>query len=155
MIVFDHGALQQRREPLLAGILAHGVLEMSDAQVITFLAHAERLTVDEWLDILERARELCAQRLPAVRRLRDKVALDAPTDIGMVVPERITAIARTLEQELRGDGREAEVARFARGVLTQLTAASYAIERCKELRAGDLAQLYSPFERCIPITSLG
>jgi len=51
VIAFEHGAMRHRGEPLLAGILAHGVLEVSDAQVITFLAHAERLTVDEWLGI--------------------------------------------------------------------------------------------------------
>jgi hypothetical protein len=46
VIQFEHGALQRHGEPLLAGILVHGVLAVSDAQVVTFLAHAERLTVD-------------------------------------------------------------------------------------------------------------
>jgi hypothetical protein len=66
VIAFEHGALQHRGEPLLARILAHGVLEVPDAQVITFLAHAERPTVDEWLEILARARELRVQRLPVL-----------------------------------------------------------------------------------------
>jgi hypothetical protein len=71
VIGFAHGGLQHHGEPLLAGILAHGVLEVSNAQVITFLAHAEWVTIDEQLEILQRARELHAQRLQAVRRLRD------------------------------------------------------------------------------------
>ena len=41
MISFEHGALQRQGEPLLAGILAYGVLESPDAQAITFLTHAE------------------------------------------------------------------------------------------------------------------
>jgi hypothetical protein len=32
MIDFEHGALRGRGEPLLAGTLAYGVLETSDAQ---------------------------------------------------------------------------------------------------------------------------
>ena len=59
MIAFEHGALRGRGEPLLAGILAYSVLESSDAQAISFLAHAERLTIDEWvavLDLMERRR---------------------------------------------------------------------------------------------------
>jgi hypothetical protein len=56
LIAFQHGALQHRGEPLLAGILAYGVLEVDVlAQVATFLAAAERLTVEEWLEILGRA----------------------------------------------------------------------------------------------------
>jgi hypothetical protein len=73
MIALEHGALQHRGEPLPAGILAHGILEVADAQVITFLAHAERLTVAEWREILAHARELRAQRLPAVRRLATRL----------------------------------------------------------------------------------
>ena len=156
MIAFEHGALRHRGEPLLAGILAHGVLEPSDAQVVTFLAHAEQLTIDEWLEILERARELRGQRLPAVWRLRDTIALDEPSVIGIIATERIAAIAWTVEQELREQDREAAgVVRFATAVSTQLTAASYAIERCNELGAVDVAQLYAPFERIIPLESLG
>jgi hypothetical protein len=156
MIAFEHGALQHSGEPLLAGILAHGVLEVSDAQVITFLAHAERLTVPEWLAILERARELRTQRLPAVRRLRDTIALDEPTVIGVIANERIAEIARTIEQELREQEREpVGIVRFAGAVVTQLTAAAYAIERCQELGAADVAQLYAPFELVIPRASLG
>jgi hypothetical protein len=107
MIAFEHGALQHRGEPLLAGILAHGILEVSDAQVITFLAHAERLTIEEWLEILTSARELRAQRLPAVRRLRDTIGLTEPSVIGLMANERIAAIALTLEQELHEQGGEA------------------------------------------------
>jgi hypothetical protein len=61
MIAFDHGALQHRGEPLLAGILAHAVLEVSDVRVVTFLAHAEQLTVNKWTEILASARELREQ----------------------------------------------------------------------------------------------
>jgi hypothetical protein len=156
MIAFEHGALQDHGEPLLAGILAHGVLEVADALVITFLAHAERLTVSEWLEILARAREFRVQRLAAIRRLRDTIALDSPTIIGMLANERIAAIAHTLEQELRDPERDGDgIVRFATAVVTQLTAAAYGIERCHELGAADVAQLYSPFESCIPRTSLG
>lgn len=73
MIAFEHGALQHHGEPLFEGILAHGVLAVSDAQVITF---------------------------------------------------------------------------------AQLTAASYAIERGDELGAGDVRQLYAPFEPFIEVASL-
>lgn len=52
--------------------------------MITFLARAEQLMVDEWLQILQRARELRVQRLPAVRRLRDTIALDEPSMIGRI-----------------------------------------------------------------------
>jgi hypothetical protein len=156
MIAFEHGALQRHGEPLLAGILVHSVLETSDAQVISFLANAERLTMDEWLQILERALELRAQRLPAVRRLRDTIAPDEPTVIGLIANERIAEIARTLEQELREQEREAAgVVRFVGAVVTQLTAAAYAIERCRALGAADLAQLYAPFASLIPLASLG
>jgi hypothetical protein len=156
MIAFDHGALQHRGEPLLAGILVHGVLVVSDAQVVTFLTHAERLTIDEWSEILASARALRAKRLPAVRRLRDAIAMDEPSVIGRISNERIAAIARTLEQELRVEDREAAgVVRFAGAVVTQLTASSYAIERRDELGAADMAQLYAPFESFIPLASLG
>jgi hypothetical protein len=155
MIAFEHGALQHRGESLLAGILAHGVLDAADAQVISFLAHAELLTVDEWLEILERARELRVQRLPAVRRLRDTIALDEPTIVGMRATERIAAIARTLEQELREQDREALGAvRFASAVVTQLTAASYAIELSKQLGTGDVTHIYAPFEPLISFASI-
>lgn len=156
MIAFEHGALQRHGEPLLAGILAHGVLEVPDAQVITFLACAERLTVAEWFEIIERARELRGQRLPAVRRLRDTIALDEPTVIGMLANGRIAAIAKTLEQELRDREREGPgLVRFATAMSTQLTAASYAIERSNELGAADVAHLYAPFESMLPLASLG
>jgi hypothetical protein len=156
MIAFDHGALQRHREPPLAGILAHGMLELLEAQAVTFLAHAERLTVIEWLEILERARELRARRLPAVRRLHDTIALDEPTVIGMMANERIAAIARPLEQELREEGREAAgVLRFVTAAVTQLTVASHAIEWYEELGAADLERLYAPFESFIPIEQLG
>jgi hypothetical protein len=156
MIDFEHGTLRRSGEPLQAGILAHGIMKVSDAQVITFLAHAARLTVDEWLDILERARELRAQRLPTIRRLRDMIALEEPSVIGMLANTRIHTIARTLEQELRDQERDAAgVARFITAVVTQLTAAAYGIERCHELGHVDVTQLYLPFEWCIPRTSLG
>jgi hypothetical protein len=58
VIAFEHGAMRHGGEPLLAGILVHGVLKVADAMVITFLAHAERLTVHEWLEILAPARGL-------------------------------------------------------------------------------------------------
>lgn len=45
--------------------------------------------------------------------------------------------------------------RFAGAVVTQLTAAAYAIERCNELGARDVVQLYAPFEFMIPLASLG
>lgn len=126
------------------------MLEVSDAQVISFLAHAERLTVDEWLEILRRVRELRTQRLPAIRRLRDMIALNAPTAVGMLANERIAAITRTLGQELRQQDEEAVgVVRFWTAVVSQLTAAAYAIERSDELGAADLAQLYASFESCI------
>ena len=156
MIAFEHGALRGRGEPLLAGILLHGVLESADAQAISFLAHAERLTVEEWAEILATARELRERRLPAVRRLRDAIAMDEPSAIGLWANTRIAAIARALEQELRDEDREpAGVIRFAGAVVTQLTAASYAIERGDELGPSDVAQLYAPFEPLIPLTSLG
>jgi hypothetical protein len=156
MIAFEHGALQRYGEPLLAGILVHGVLEVSDAQVVTLLAHVERLTVDEWAEILTSAHERRAERLPAVRRLRDAIAMDEPSVIGMLANVRISTIARTLEQELRDEDREAAgVVRFAGAVVTQLTASSYAIERRGELGAADVVQLYAPFERVIPLASLG
>ena len=156
MIAFEHGALQRRGEPLLAGILAHGVLQVPDAQVITFLANAERLTVAEWLEILKRARELRAKRLPALRRLRDVIALDEPTVVGMIANERIATIERTLEQELRDEQRDAAgIVRFATAVVTQLTAATYAIERYNELSTAHVAQLYALFEPLIPLASLG
>jgi hypothetical protein len=156
MIAFEHGALQRHGEPLLAGILVHGVLEVDDASVVTFLAHAERLTVDEWTEILTSAHERRAARLPAVRRLRDAIAMDEPSVIGLIANVRIATIARTLEQELRDEDREAGgVVRFAGAVVTQLTASSYAIERRDELGATDVAQLYGPFEPVIPLASLG
>jgi len=63
---------------------------------------------------------------------------------------------RTLEQELRAQSTEvAGVVRFAQAVVAQLTAASYAIERCNELAAADVAQLYAPFERFIRWAELG
>jgi hypothetical protein len=37
----------------------------------------------------------------------------------------------------------------------QLTASSYAIERRDEMDAGDVAQLYAPFDPVIPLASLG
>jgi hypothetical protein len=52
---------------------------MSDVLAINFLTYAERLTICEWLQIVECARVLRTQRLPAVRRLRDTIALDVPT----------------------------------------------------------------------------
>jgi hypothetical protein len=156
VIAFEHGALRRYGEPLLAGILVHSVLEVPQAQVVTFLAHAEQLTIPEWLEILTRARELRLTRLPAVRRLRDAIALAEPSVIGMIANERISAIARTFEQELREEDREAAgVVRFASAVVSQLTAASYAIERREELGAADLAQLYAPFERYIALALLG
>jgi hypothetical protein len=156
MIAFEHGALERREESLLAGMLAHGVIDVSDAQAISFLAHADRLTNDEWLEILEGAHELRAQRLPAVRRLRDTIALDEPTIIGAIATERIAAIARTLEHELRALDREAaDVMRFATAVVTQLTAAAYAIERSDELADADLALLYAPLASLISWTSHG
>jgi hypothetical protein len=70
-----------------------------------------------------------------------------PTVVGMMVTERIAAIARTLERELREvNGEAAGAVRFAGAVVTQLTAAAYAIELCKELGTGDVAQIYAPFE---------
>lgn len=65
-------------KPLLADILAHGVLEVSDAQVITFLAHAERLTIDEWLEILDRARELraCSESRANGQVVRHSLGID-------------------------------------------------------------------------------
>jgi hypothetical protein len=103
------------------------VLEVSDAQVITFVAHAERLTIEEWIVILASARGTRAVRLPALRRLRDTIAMDEPSVIGLIANERIAEIARTLEQQLREQDREAvSVVRFAGAVVTQLTAASYA-----------------------------
>jgi len=156
MIAFEHGALQHRGEPLLAGILAYGVLESSDAQAISFLAHAEQLTIEEWAGILATARDLRARRLPAVRRLRDAIALDEPSAIGLLANQRIPLIARTLEQELRAQNRDvAGVVRFADAVVTELTAISYAIERRGELGAADVAQLYAPFEAMIPLGRLG
>jgi hypothetical protein len=156
MIAFEHGALQHRGEPLLAGILSYGVLGSADAQAISFLAHAERLTVEERAEILATARELRARRLPAVRRLRDAIALDEPSAIGLLANTRIAAIARTLEQELRArDTDPAGAVRFAGAVITQLTATSYAIERRDELGAADAAQLHAPFEPFIPLASLG
>lgn len=155
MIAFEYGALQRHGEPLLAGILAHGVLAVPDAQVVTFLTCAEQLTVGEWLEILERAREFRAQRLPAIRRLRDTIALAEPSVVGMLAIERIAVIAQTLEQELRDVERDGlGVVRFATAVVTQLTAASYAIERSVELEETDVAQLYAPFEVMIPLASL-
>ena len=124
--------------------------------MITFLAHAERLMIDEWLEILVRARELGVQRLAAVRRLRDTIAMNEPTVVGMLANTRIAAIAHALEQELREqDGEAVGVAHFATAVVVQLTAASYAIERCNELSTADVAQLYAPFETCVPLAMLG
>jgi hypothetical protein len=149
-------ATQHRGESLLAGILAYGVLESSDAQAISFLAHAERLTVDEWAEILATARELCARRLPSLRRLRDAIAMDEPSAIGLLANQRIAVIARTLEQELRAQNRDvAGVVRFADAVVTELTAASYALERRDELGAADVAQLYAPFEAMVPLALMG
>jgi hypothetical protein len=152
VIAFDHGELQRHREPLLAGIIVHGVLKTSDAHVASFLTHAERLTIDEWAEILTSAHE----RLPAVRRLRDAIAMDEPSVIGSIANERIAAIVRTLEQELRDENREAAgVVRFAGAVATQLTASFYAIERRDELGTADVAQLYAPFEPVILLASVG
>jgi hypothetical protein len=118
VIPFEHGTVEHHGKPLLAGILAHGVLEVSDAQVISFLARPERLTIDEWLEILERARERRPNLLPAVRRLRDSIALDELSVLGMMANERIAAIARTFVQELRKQKREAAgVVRFAGEVI--------------------------------------
>jgi hypothetical protein len=65
-------------------------------------------------------------------------------------------IARTLEQELRAQNRDvAGVVRFADAVVTELTAAAYAIERRGELGTADVAQLYAPFEMLVPLESLG
>jgi hypothetical protein len=76
--------------------------------------------------------------------------------IGLMTTERIAAIARTLEQELRDQDRQAAgVVRFASAVVCQLTAASYAIQRCDELGARDVGQLYAPFEMLIPLSSVG
>jgi hypothetical protein len=126
MIAFEHGALRGHGEPLLAGILAHGVLEVADAQVVTFLANAERLTVEEWAGILESARELRARRLPAVRRLRDAIAADEPSAIGLLANQSIAVIARTLEQELRAQSRDvAGVVRFADALVTELAPHAY------------------------------
>lgn len=70
----------------------------------------------------------------AVRRLRDAIALDEPSAIGLLANQRIAVIARTLEQELRAQNRDvAGVVRFADAVVTELTAASYPIERRGEL----------------------
>lgn len=156
MIAFERGALQHRGEPLLAGILAHGVLEVSDAQVVTFLAHAERLTVEEWAEILTTAHELRVRRLPALRRLRDAIALDDPSAIGLLANQRIAVIARTLEQELRAQNRDVGgVVRFADAVVTELTAATDALERRGELGAADVAQLYAPNEAMVPLALMG
>ena len=90
-----------------------------------------------------------------MRRLRDTIAMTAPTVVGMMANTRIAAIAHTLEQELREQDRErAGVVRFATAVVSQLTTAAYAIERCHELRAADVALLYAPFEPCIPLATL-
>jgi hypothetical protein len=40
-------------------------------------------------------------------------------------------------------------------IVTQLTATAYAIERCEELGAADVAQLYAPFEPLIPLVPMG
>ena len=96
------------------------------------------------------------RRLPAVRRLRDAIAIDEPTAIGLPANQRIAIIARTLEQELRVQNRHvAGVVRFADAVVTELTATSYAIERRGELGAADVAKIYAPFETLIPLASLG
>lgn len=147
MIAFEHGALQHRGELLLAGILLHGVLEVPDAQVVTFLAHAERLTVEEWAEILANARERRKQRLPAIRRLRNMIATEEPSAIGLLANQRIAVFARTLDQELRIQRSDvAGVVRSADAVGTELTATSYAIERRGEFGAADVVQLFAPFE---------
>jgi hypothetical protein len=53
--------------------------------------------------ILECARDLRVKRLPAIRRLRDTIAPNEPSVIGLIAAERITATARTFEQELCKD----------------------------------------------------
>lgn len=95
------------------------------------------------------------ERLPAVRRLRDTIAPDEPTALGLLANRQFARIARTLRQELRDQEREsAGVLGFAGAVITQLTAPAYAIERSEDLGAGDVAQLYAPFEALIPLESL-
>jgi len=102
------------------------------------------------------APELLAHRLPAVRRLRDRIRLDEPSVIGSIAEERIAAIARIDGQEPREQEREAAgVVRFDGAVVTQVTAAAYAIERCEKLGAADVAQLYAPFEPLIPLLPMG
>jgi hypothetical protein len=84
------------------------------------------------------------------------VLLVEPSVIETMANERIAAIARTFEQELREQDREAAgVVRFAGVVVSQLTAAAYAIERCDELGAADIAQLYAPFEPFVSFATLG
>jgi hypothetical protein len=156
MIAFEHGTLQQKGEPLLVGLLAHSVLAAAGAHILTFLACAEQLTAEEWTEIVTTARELRAERLPAVRRLRDAIAFDEPRSIAMLANALIAVIAHTLEQELRDEDREAiGVVQFAGTVVIQLTTASNAIELCNELGAVNVAQLHAPFETMIPLTSLG
>jgi hypothetical protein len=63
---------------------------------------------------------------------------------------------RVLYAEMRAQSSDVRgVVRFAGAEVTQLTAASYAIERRGELGAADVVRLYSPFEPLIPLASLG
>jgi hypothetical protein len=77
--------------------------------------------------------------------------MNEPTVVGMIANTRIAAIAHTLEQEQREQDRErAGVVRFATAKVTQLTTAVYGSEQSDKLGAAGAAQLYAPFETCIP-----
>jgi hypothetical protein len=88
MIAFDHGALQHHREPLLARILAHGVLEVSDAQVGSFV---DRLSVEALAKALKCAALMIAILLvsPAIQAQSD-VRVDSFDVSGSIVT--ITAL---------------------------------------------------------------
>jgi len=62
---------------------------------------------------------------------------------------------RSSRSSAKRTGKAAGVVRFAGAVVSQLTAASYAIERREELGAEDVAQLYAPFDPFVPLALLG
>jgi hypothetical protein len=155
MIDFEHGALRRKGEPELAGMLAHGVMDHSQARAFSFLNGTALLDFHQWTAVLEAELERRRKRQNrldrAVRRLQHLlVEHDKNSSVHQWLVSYVEEITYGVKRDFP-DGCEHTYETITR----ILTAAMFAVLFCEEIGDAHVALLYAPFEPFIPLASLG
>jgi predicted thioredoxin/glutaredoxin len=154
MIDFEHGALRRKGEPVLAGTIAHGVMDHRDARAFSFLNAAALLDLEQWSQVIEaeveRRRTKRKDLDRAIRRLRALVTENEGKPIHRWLIGFVNEIAWAMKIRST-DGHE----RLHSTISGMLTAASFAILYGDRIGERELALIHAPFEPFIPLTSLG